>query len=257
MKMMSTITAIIICKKVEDDLEKCLKTTGQIADDIVVLDPLQSEQVMMKCRDNQYTYLKVGSEGINGSLIQAIKDTKTDYILFLNSNEYLSGQLRNSLLSSREKLDCDAYRLNVLKNFYGKWMKHSGLYPDYQIRLLKRQVGYQIDGEIEKITGNGENKMTGSFTGDLFCVKHRNIWEHIQSVNDVTEADAVKLFREGMRTNVVRIVFKPLGNFITVFFVKLGFMDGFYGMTNAVISGCSEFLKQVKLRQLRKLSNNK
>ncbi len=254
---MSTITAIIICKKVDDDLEKCLKTTSQVADGIIVLDPLQSEQVMMKCQDNHYKYLKVGSGGISRSLIQAIKGTKPDYILFLNSNEYLSGQLRSSLLSSREKLDCDAYRLNVIKNFYGQWMKHSGLYPDFQVRLLKRQVGYHIDGKIEKITVTGENKMIGSFAGDLFCVKYRNMWEHIQTVNDVTEADAKKLFREGIRTNVISIVIKPLSNFVTVFFVKLGFMDGFYGMTNAVISGCSEFLKQVKLRELRKLSSKK
>jgi hypothetical protein len=254
---MSTITAIIIYKKLNDDLEKCLRTTGQVADDIVVLDPVQSEQVMMKCRDNHYKYLKVESEGIKKSLIQTIKGTKPDYILFLNSNEYLSGQLRDSLLSSRKKLNCDAYRLNVLKNYYGQWMKYSGLYPDFQIRLLKRKVEYHIDGEIEKIMVTGENNMIGSFTGDLFCVKYRNIWEHIQTVNDVTETNARKLFREGMRTNVIRIVLKPLGNFVTVFFVKLGFMDGFYGIINAVISGCSEFLKQVKLRELRKLSNKK
>jgi len=254
---MSTITAIIICRKVDNDLEKCLKTTGQVADDIIVLDPLQSDQMMMKCRDNHYKYLEVGSEGINRSLIQAIKDIKSDYILFLNSNEYLSGPLRNSLFSSKGKLDCDAYRLNVLKNFYGQWMKHSGLYPDFQVRLLNRQAGYHINDEIEKITVGGENKTIGSLSEDLFCVKYRNIWEHIQTINDMTEADARKLFQEGVRTNIFRIVLKPFGNFATVFFVKLGFMDGFYGIVNAVISGCSEFLKQVKLRELRKLSNRK
>jgi len=249
---MSTITAIIINKKEDDDLEKCLKTTKQFSDEIIILDYLKSDKVMITCRDSKYIYIEVESAGIKKYLNKAIKGTQSDYLLFLNSNEYMSGQLRNSLVSVHGNMDCDAYRINVLKNYYGQWMKHAGLYPDFQIRLVKRQSGYHIEDKIERITIPGEIKKIDTIAGDLLCVQYRNIWKHIQTINDITEAEANMLYKERVKSNILKMIFQPFSRFLSLFFVKMGFLDGFYGMTNAVISGYSFFLKQVKLRELWK-----
>ena len=254
---MSTITAIIIYKKADDNLEKCLKTVHQIADEIIILDIIKSDDVKVKCREYSYKYLPVDSEGKKESLLKAVKSVQQDYILFLNSNECFSGQLKQSLLGSHKNFDFDAYRFNVLKNYYGQWMKHSGLYPDFQIRLMKKQAGCYINGEIEKIKiPGGKIKITSS-PGDLFCMQYSNIREHIQTLNDATETEAKILCEEGVKTNIFKMVFVPFGHFLNLFFIKLGFLDGFYGMINAVISGYSDFLKHVKLRELHRMKNNK
>lgn len=254
---MSIITAILIYRSDDDDLEKCLKNIRDVTDEIFLLDPLRSDKVRMMCREKKINYLPGDGEDIGKDLGKAIESTKSKYLFFLYSNECLSGQLKNSLLNNREILNDDAFKINVLKNYYGQWMRHSGLYPDFQIRLLKKQEGNQIDAEIEKIKITGETKTINVISGDLFSIKYKSIWGHIQAINAVTETDALILLGKGVKTNSLKMIFQPLGHFIKLFFFKLGFLDGFYGIINSVISGHSIFLKQVKLRELHRINIRK
>jgi hypothetical protein len=254
---MSILTAIIIYRSDDDDFEKCLKVIRNVTDEVILLDPLQSDKALIMCRENKINYLVGDANGIGKNLVKAIESCHTKYILFLRSNECLSGQLKNSLLNSGEILNDDAYKINILKNYYGRWMRNSGLYPDYQVRLLKKQGVYHIDNEIEKIKVTGENGTINKISGDLFCMKFISIWEHVQTINAVTETDAHILFSKGVKTNILKMVCQPLGHFLYLFIIKLGFLDGFYGMINSVISGHSIFLKQVKLRELQRLSIRK
>ncbi|KPK87041.1 MAG: hypothetical protein AMS27_03575 [Bacteroides sp. SM23_62_1] len=254
---MADITAIIIYRSDNDDFEKCIKSVHEITDVIVVLDPLKSDKARMICRDKEIDYQTSDAEKIGKDLRKTVEGMKPEYLLFLRSNEYLSGQLKNSLINQRQLLNNDAYRINILKNYYGQWMKHSGLYPDYQVRLLKKQEAHQVIPEIEKIAISGETKTTGVIPGDLYSVIYKNIWEHIQIMNIVTERDAHMLLDKGIKTNIIKIVFHPLAQFLMLFFIKLGFLDGFYGMVNTVISGHTIFLTQVKLRELHRLNRSK
>lgn len=254
---MATITAIIIYRSDDDDSDKCLKAIRNITEEIILLDMVRSDKARLKCQKEEINYLIGDEKDIGKNLAKAIESAKSEYLLFLRSNEYPSGQLKNSLLNNRENLSDDAYRVNVLKNYYGRWMKHSGLYPDLQVRLLRKQEGYYIDAEIEKIKLTDETKTVGVVSGDLFSIRYKSIWEHIQAINDSTETGAYILLKEGMKTNILKMIFYPLCHFLNLFFIKLGFLDGFYGMVNTVITGYSVFLEQIKLRELQRLNIRK
>jgi len=254
---MSIITVIIIYGSDDDDLEKCLKTIRDVTDETFLLDPLRSEKARTMCRDKIINYLTGDADDIGKVLGKAIESAKSKYLLFLRSNECLSGQLKNTLLNNREILNDDAFKINVLKNYYGQWMRHSGLYPDFQVRLLKKQEGYHIDAKIEKIKITGETETINVISGDLFSIKYKSIWDHIQAINSGTETDARILLSKGVKTNILKMIFQPLCHFINLIIFKLGFLDGFYGMINSVITGHSIFLKQVKLRELHRINIRK
>ena len=254
---MATITAIIIYKSDDDDADKCLKAIREVTDEIILLDPLQSNKARSKCQDGEINYLVSAIDNIGKNLVEAIKSATSEYIFFIRSNEYLSGQLKNTLLNNRNNLSDDAYRVNVMKNYYGKWMKHSGLYPDFQIRIIRNKTSCCIDAEIEKIQLTDKIRKASIISGDLFSIKYQSIWEHIQDINSITETGANILVEKGVVTNILKMIFHPLGRFLYLFFIKLGFLDGFYGMVSTVISGYSVFLEQVKLREFQRLKIKK
>jgi hypothetical protein len=92
-----------------------------------------------------------------------------------------------------------------------------------------------------------------TFTGEIYSMIYSSIYNHINQINIATETEAERLLVLGSKTGTLKIVFKPLAHFIELFFIKLGFLDGFYGLVNAVISAYSHFLVQVKLKYLRRM----
>jgi hypothetical protein len=88
--------------------------------------------------------------------------------------------------------------------------------------------------------------------GDLLHYSYYTISQHIDQVNKFTEIGAKEANSEGRRINLLKIIFNPIWKFIRDFFLKLGFLDGYYGFVICVISAHATFIKYIKIRELTK-----
>ncbi len=250
---MKHITVIITHRDDKHNLEKCLKSVKETGDDFFLIDSADSQKAHGICQAHKIKYLKNEPSVTTTILNKIINDSSYEYVLIIGSNEYLSGGLKNNLALLRNTMNSDAYSFIVLKNYYGRWMKYSGLYPNYETRLFKKNI-ITWTGNTIKLNPGIEKKTTiEAFNGEIYCIVFSSIFDHINQINKTTETEAELQFRTGKKTRVLKIIFRPWAHFFHLFFIKLGFLDGFYGLINAVISGYCDFLLQVKLKFLRRM----
>jgi hypothetical protein len=250
---MNSIKVIITHNDDNHNLDRCLKSVKEICDSIIIVDFIDSDKAREFCRLNGIKYLKNEAHAINSVLAVHNDDKKDEFIFLISTNEYISSNLRNNLLKQKDKLKSDIYRLIIRKNYYGRWMKHSGLYPNWEPRLFRQKKATWTSNTIKLKPRHRVNAEYDTFIGEIYRMVYSSIYNHIDQVNKDTETEAELLLVLGRKTNAFNIVFKPLSQFMKLFVVQMGFLDGFYGLANAVISAYSHFLAQVKLKYLRRL----
>lgn len=250
---MKYITVIITHRDDKHNLEKCLKSIKETGDDFFLIDFIDSQKAKGICNTQKIKYLKNEPSDLISLPDNKINNDSEEYVLIIGSNEYLSGGLKNNLASQRNNLNHDAYKFTILKNYYGKWMKHSGLFPNQEIRLFKKNLIAWMGDTLKLNPEAAINATLGSINGEIYCMVYSSISDHINQINKSTEKEAEMMFNSGMRSSVIKIIFRPWVHFIHLFFIKLGFLDGYYGLVNAVISGYCDFLVHVKLKFLRRM----
>jgi len=250
---MASIKVIITHNNERHNLEKCLKSVREIGDAFILIDNLNSPKAREFCRANEIKYLENEPTHINSSILESEGKGKDEYVFLIGSNEYLSGNLKNNLTKLKNKLNSDIYRFIIRKNYYGRWMKHSGLYPNWESRIFKKKKVTWSGNTIKVKPRSKINVTYDTFIGEIYSLVYRSIFHHIEQVNNTTDSEAELLLVLGQNTSTLKIVFRPMVHFMKLFFIKLGFLDGFYGLVNAVISAYSHFLAQVKLKYLRRM----
>jgi hypothetical protein len=250
---MNSIKVIITHTDENHSMDKCLKSVKEAGDSFIMVDFADSDKAREFCRSNEIKYLKNEASVIN-SVLAEHKDGKNDEFIFLiGSNEYISSNLRGNLLRLKDKLRSDVYRFIVRKNYYGRWMKHSGLYPNWEARLFRQKKAAWTGNTIKLKPRYRTNAEHDTFIGEIYRMVYSSIYNHIEQVNKATETEAELLLVLGRKTSFLKIIFRPLSQFMKLFVVQMGFLDGFYGLANAVISAYSNFLVQVKLKYIRRL----
>lgn len=250
---MNSIKVIITHNDDNHSMDKCLKSVKEAGDFFIMVDFADSDKAREFCRSNEIKYLKNEASAINSLLSEHNDNKKEEFIFLLGSNEYISSNLRGNLLKLKDKLRSDIYRVIVRKNYYGRWMRHSGLYPNWEARLFRLKKAAWTGNTIKLKPRYRTNAEFDTFVGEIYKMVYSSIYNHIDQVNKATETEAELLLVLGQKTSALKILFKPLSQFMKLFVVQKGFLDGFYGLANAVISAYSHFLAQVKLKYLRRL----
>ncbi|MBL7111826.1 MAG: glycosyltransferase family 2 protein [Bacteroidales bacterium] len=253
---MERLSVIVIYHFDDDQIEKCIRSTQDIADEIILLDPSNHPKSKELTRNFGITHLPGHNTGLLELIQKAVKLATSDRLFFVGSNEYLSESLRKSIREVKTKWDKDGYSISRYKNYYGKWMRHSGIYPDQPVRLYKKDAANWSGESLEEHIELNNPESVDLLNGDLYCTVFKNIQEHIVYLNQATQIEATKSYKKGNKVNSLQIIFLPFKYFFNQYFIKLGFLDGFYGLIFAVLIGFSKFLELVKLRDFMR-SNRK
>jgi len=184
----------------------------------------------------------------------ADKKAAHDHILTLDADELLSNELINSILYVKDNWDFDGYSMNRMTNYCGKWIKHSGWYPDTKLRLYDRKKGKWKGQKIHERFLLEEGSKKGNLKGDIQHYSFNSIAQHVAQANKFTDLTAQAAFENGKKSTSFKIFFNPIVKFVRDYFINLGFMDGYYGFIVCQISANATFLKYVKLKQLNKSS---
>lgn len=244
---MQKISATIITYNEERNIERCLKSLQGVADEIIVVDSNSTDKTKEICSQYNVKFFDREFKDYSDQKNWAVEQCQYPIILSIDADEALSENLKNSILSIKENWKADAYSFNRITNFCGKWIKHTGWYPDRQTRLWDKSKA-KWEGIIhEKI--NIPKSSVSHLKGDLEHYSFYTIHQHIAQINKFSELKAEKLVQKGKKSSMLKIVFSPIFKFIKHYFIYLGFLDGFYGFVISANSAHSTFLKYVKLKQ--------
>jgi glycosyltransferase involved in cell wall biosynthesis len=252
---MPEISAVIITFNEEKNIARCLESLQGVADEIVVVDSFSTDKTEEICSSYRVKFVKHAFAGHIEQKNWALTQASYPHVLSLDADEALTEELRQSVLDAKDQWEEDGYYFNRLTNYCGQWIHHCGWYPDRKLRLWdKRKGSWQGVNPHDKYLME-PGATTGFLKGDLLHYSYYSISQHVTQANYFTDIAARAALKEGKKAGICRIFLSTVVKFIKDYFIKLGFLDGYYGFIICQISANATFLKYIKLRQLRQQQN--
>ncbi len=247
---MPKISAVIITYNEEKNIGKCLESIKEIADEVVVVDSYSKDDTEKIVKSFGARFIQHPFTGHIEQKNWAITQAKYPHILSLDADEVPSDRLKKSILKVKGKWEHDGYYFNRLTNYCGKWIRHTSWYPARKLRLWDSRKG-----EWGGINPHDKFIMKRSSTkkflkGDLYHYSYYSISEHLQQINKFSTIIAHAYFKANIKANFINIALHPGWRLFRDYIIKLGFLDGFYGLVISVNAAHETFLKYVKLRDL-------
>lgn len=247
---MKKISATIITYNEEKNIERCLKSLQEVADEIIVIDSYSSDNTKEICLKYNVSFFERPFKDYSDQKNWAIKQSTHPIILSIDADEELSEKLKKSILEVKNNWQFAGYYFNRMTNYCGNWIKHSGWYPNHQLRLWDKSRG-QWEGTIHEKVNISKNSIS-HLKGDLLHYSYNSYSQHILQIDKFSNIQAQELFKKNKPVSVLKIILHPFSRFIRHYFFRIGFLDGFAGFVISINSAYGQFLKYIKLKQLYK-----
>ncbi len=245
---MPLLSAILITFNEERDLPQALASLEGLADEIVVVDSGSTDGT---CELARQRGARVAFRRFNGFGEQknfAAAQASNDWVLSLDADEALSPELRSSLLAWKSGTPgCDGYQVSRRTNYLGKWIRFSGWYPEYHLRLYRRDRAQFAGALHESVRAEGP---LGRLSGDLLHYTVRSLAEHYAKLEVFTTLAAEDLYARGRRRWRAAMCLAAPWTFLSTLIFRLGFLDGYRGALIAWTSARYVWMKYRKLGQL-------
>ena len=252
---MVKLSAVIITYNEERNIEKCLQSLVNVADEIVVVDSFSTDRTQSICKQYKVKLIEQKFLGYIEQKNFALTQTNYEHVLSLDGDESLSETLQNSILNLKSNWKLDGYYCNRLNNFCGQWIKYSDWYPNKKLRVFNKTkanwVGINPHDYIEL---NNSAAKTGHLKGDILHKTYQSYSEFNQKTEYFSTIAAKAYFDKGKKAPIWNIIFNPTWAFFKAYFLRLGILDGFNGFVICVQTANITFLKYSKLRELYKKS---
>ena len=245
---MPPLSAILITCNEERDLPEALASLAGVADEIVVVDSGSTDRTCDLARQAGARVFSRPFAGFDQQKNFAAEQACHDWVFSLDADEALSPELRVSLLKWKQgTAQCAAYEVSRRTNYLGKWIRHSGWYPEYQLRLYRRDRARFAGALHESLRCDGP---TGRVDGDLLHYTVRSLAEHYAKLEAFTTLAAEDLYARGRRRWRGAMYAATPWTFLSRLIFSLGFLDGYRGLLIAWTSSLYVWMKYRKLGQL-------
>ena len=246
-----TISVCIICFNEEQNLRRCLDSCTW-ADETIVVDSISQDKTVTIAREyTDMVYQKVWPGYLEQKSF-ALSKANGVWILSLDADEEISTYLRDEIQTEIRKPEAkDGYRIPRRSFYQGRWINHSGFYPDKQLRLFRSAKGRWTGGRVhEKVEIKGT---VGELKSDILHYPYKGVISgQLQTVNSFSSLFAQDMHEKGKQCRLSLLLFRPVLKFLEVYLIKLGFLDGLAGFIIAATSAYAMFVRYVKLRELEK-----
>jgi glycosyltransferase involved in cell wall biosynthesis len=247
---MEKLSVVIITFNEEKNIERCLKSVRDIADEIIVLDSFSTDRTQEICEQYNATFLQHAFDGHIQQKNRVITHANYDLVLSLDADEAPDEALLQNIQKVKENRTADAYYFNRLTNYCGKWVKHSGWYPDRKLRLWDKYKG-QWGGDnphdkFEMQEGASEEHLKG----DLLHYSYYTREDHIKQIHKFSDIASKAAYAKGKRANAMTPYFRGAWKFVRNYLMKLGILDGVTGWNVCRLTAWETYLKYNKLRKL-------
>jgi len=223
--MSNKISVVIITKNEEDFIERSVKS-ALFADEVLVLDSGSTDQTCSKAANLGAKVFFQEWLGFGAQKNKAIKLAKHDWVFVLDADEKISPGLKNEILKIIKTSDYQAFFVPRLNMFFGKYIKHCGLYPDYSIRLFNRNIGQFNEVPVHE-----------SFQTSCATYKLSNYIDHIafRTVREFRNKQIKYALLHNKKPVFAKMLLSPIWVFLKIYFLRLGFLEGWRGLIIALV----------------------
>ncbi len=236
---MHSLSVAIITFNEEKNIRACLQSISW-ADEIIVVDGASQDRTTEICLEFTDRIFVRKWPGFAAQKQFALEQCKHNWVLSLDADERirpeLAEEIKNILKSDKGKA---GYFVARRSYFLGKWIRHGGWYPGYQLRLFRKSLthvrhsrvheGFQVDGQI------------GTLMHDIDHFSHPSLYNSLEKLNRYSTLEAIDRLQR-RKVYWYDFLLHPLSAFLVKYISQKGFLDGMHGF---LLSWISAFLKMV------------
>lgn len=281
-----SISVVIPVKNEEANIRDCLESVS-FADEVFVIDSGSTDKTAtiaesLGARVVQFQFVPGGLRKKNWALENL--RFRNDFVLFLDADERVTKELQEEI---RREFAAgppfDGYYLNRKLIFLGRWLKHGGNFPSWNLRLFKHRLGRYERLETEELASAGDVEVhehvvlqgrAGFLREPLLHLDYKDLHRFIERHNNYSTWDAkmrlhlleggkfsreipARLFgnpverKRWLKRLWVRLPCRPLLRFVYIYILRLGFLDGKPGFIYAVFKAIQEFHINAKMWEMK------
>ena len=246
---MPTLSVAMIVKNEAHHLAQCLDTVTAWVDEIVILDSGSTDATQQIAE--QYGakfYQNTDWPGFGKQRQLAQQYVTSDYVLWLDADERVTPELRQSIQAAiAQDTPNTAYKIPRLSEIFGHKIRHSGWYPDYVIRLYRKDFAHYGDQLVHEKVELPVNANIQKLQGDLLHYTYQNIHHYLVKSAGYAKAWADQREKAGKKATLWQGISHAVGCFVKMYVIRLGFLDGKAGLLLAILSAHSTFVKYADL----------
>ncbi len=244
---MEKLSVVIITYNEEKNIGRCIDSVKEVADEIVILDSLSTDRTKEISLAKGARFFESPFSGYIEQANKALDLAIYDWVLCLDADEALSPVLIKSILKEKKKFLYQGYTMNRCSNYCGRFIRFGSWYPDTKLRLFNRNnarwTGINPHSVVEFLSAEKSKWLKG----DIFHYSYNSIEEHTQQNERFSTIAAQSYLKLGKRSNWFKMTINPLWAFVRSYFIRLGFLDGYFGF---VIAGKIAQLTRLKYKKL-------
>jgi len=238
----------------QDKIEDCLKSAS-FADEIIVVDGDSADNTLGIVK--KYTskiFVRPNHPMLNINKNFGFSKAVGDWILCLDADERITPELAEEIKSEiqnprlpkpgtggQAKPEINGYWIPRKNIIFGKWMEHTGWYPDPQLRLFKRGKGKFPEEHVhEMVKVQGE---VGQLGGHILHYNYDNISQFLNKLSTIYGTnEAEQLIKKGYIFDWRDAIRFPVKEFLSRYFAREGYKDGFHGLMLSLLMAFYHFI---------------
>lgn len=253
------ISAVILTKNEDNNIERCLKSLD-FCDEIIVIDDYSTDNTLNQIskikNQNDKLNIKIFEKHLNNDFAHqrnfGLDKANSEWVLFIDADEEVSKELQTEIVSlfHGSIVKANAYYLRRRDYFWNHELKFGEVKKVREqgiVRLVKKNSGSWM-GNVHEVFYTAKN--TGLLNNFINHYPHPSLKEFIIDINRYSDIRAEELYNQDVKTNVLQIIFFTFLKFVYNYFINLGFLDGPAGFTYAFMMSFHSFLVRAKLYQL-------
>ena len=240
-----TLSAVLITKNSERTIRRCLESLS-FADEIVVVDSGSTDGTLEICREFGVRVHETSDwPGYGPQKNRALEHAKNEWVLSIDSDEWVSTSLREELERAMTAGVHAAFAMPRRSSFCGRFMRHSGWWPDYVVRLFKRGTARFSDDLVhERVIVDGS---VGRLREPILHEAVTDIDQMVSKLNVYSTSGAQMRYARGERATLTTAVLHGAWTFFRTYVLRRGFLDGREGFLLAVLNAEGSYYRYVKL----------
>jgi len=242
------ISATIITFNEERNISRVIESL-RCCDEILLLDSGSNDRTVEIATKLGARVVEASWHGYAAQKNKAAELATHDWILSLDADESLSEALEAEIWHIKKSgPEFDGYTMPRLAQYLGRWILHSGWYPDRKVRLFNRKkakwVGDFVHESVQVLGSVGHLK------SNLLHFTCSSLSEHLRSMDGYTTLAAQEIAAREQKIALTRLLFDPPWTFFRTYVLQLGFLDGMEGLSIAYMAGLYNFVKYAKARHM-------
>lgn len=252
---MPKVSGVIICRNEERNIEECIKSI-QWCDEIIIIDSFSSDNTLGISKKYTGSIYQNEWKGFADQRKFALTKVNFEWVFSIDADERCTEELKDEIknLLAKENISEKGFDIPRKSYFLNKWIKHGGWYPNYQLRLFRKdsaEVSDRLVHESYIISG-----LKGKLKNNILHYTVTSITDYITKINSYSDLSALEKVNR-KKIGFIDIFLIPRIVFFQQYILKGNFLDGIPGLMVSKFHMVTKLLNSMKIWELQNSKSEK